>query len=179
MPRPVVTGDWQGDNWFITEGLKPGERVVVLYDELDLKPGRIRVKFAGGAGGHNGIRSIDAHVGQDYWRVRIGIGHPGDKERVLGYVLQDCAKPEREGCLPVLLDAAEQSVRRVQTVLDGADAAVVRTSGVLDGADAAVVRQQWQTLEPLDSGERAQAVQVDATADPECTTAALRQRLRV
>ena len=83
----------------------PGERVVVLYDELDLKPGRIRVKFAGGAGGHNGIRSIDAHVGQDYWRVRIGIGHPGDKERVLGYVLQDFAKPEREGWLPVLLDA--------------------------------------------------------------------------
>lgn len=77
----------------------------VFYDELDLVPGKVKVKTGGGAGGHNGIRSIDSHIGQDYHRVRLGIGHPGDKAKVHGYVLSDFAKPERTGWLPVLLDA--------------------------------------------------------------------------
>ena len=70
------------------------EALFVFYDELDLTPGKLRVKRGGGHGGHNGLRSIDAHVGKDYWRVRLGIGHPGDKERVTGYVLQDFAMAE-------------------------------------------------------------------------------------
>src|SRR6266403_448092 len=57
----------------------PPERVIVLYDELDLAPGKMKVKRGGGAAGHNGIRSIDAAIGPDFWRVRIGIGHPGLK----------------------------------------------------------------------------------------------------
>ncbi|MBL8675684.1 MAG: peptidyl-tRNA hydrolase, partial [Rhodospirillales bacterium] len=79
--------------------------IVVVHDELDLAPGRIRVKTGGGAGGHNGLRDIDAHLGRDYRRVRVGIGHPGHKDLVLGYVLQDFAKAEREGWLPKALDA--------------------------------------------------------------------------
>ncbi|MCP1199872.1 aminoacyl-tRNA hydrolase [Notoacmeibacter sp. MSK16QG-6] len=78
--------------------------LLVLYDELDLVPGKVRVKTGGGAGGHNGIRSIDAHCGKDYRRVRIGIGHPGDKSRVTGHVLGDFAKADGEWLEP-LLDA--------------------------------------------------------------------------
>lgn len=70
--------------------------VVVLHDELDLPPGKVRLKTGGGAAGHNGLRSIGAHLGNDFRRVRIGIGHPGVKEMVQNYVLQDFAKAERE-----------------------------------------------------------------------------------
>jgi PTH1 family peptidyl-tRNA hydrolase len=71
--------------------------VVVLHDELDLAPLKLRVKVGGGAAGHNGLRSITAHIGNDYKRVRIGIGHPGVKTMVQNYVLQDFTKSEREG----------------------------------------------------------------------------------
>lgn len=84
--------------------------VTVFYDELDLVPGKMRVKTAGGAGGHNGIRSIDRHIGQAYRRVRLGIGHPGDKARVHGYVLSDFPKVERSGWLPVLIDSVAREV---------------------------------------------------------------------
>ena len=71
-------------------------QVTVLYDELDLAPGKIRVKMGGGHAGHNGIRSIASHIGQDFRRVRIGIGHPGDKKLVHNYVLSDFPKSELE-----------------------------------------------------------------------------------
>jgi len=71
--------------------------IVVLHDELDLAPLKLRVKVGGGVAGHNGLRSITSHIGNDYKRVRIGIGHPGIKEMVQHYVLQDFAKSEREG----------------------------------------------------------------------------------
>jgi PTH1 family peptidyl-tRNA hydrolase len=69
--------------------------VVVFYDELDLAPGRFRMKTGGGAAGHNGIRSLIQHIGPDFRRARIGIGHPGHKDRVLGYVLDNFAKVEQ------------------------------------------------------------------------------------
>jgi len=69
--------------------------IVVFHDELDLAPGKLRVKTGGGNAGHNGLRSITAHIGNDYRRVRIGIGHPGDKALVERYVLMDFAKAER------------------------------------------------------------------------------------
>jgi PTH1 family peptidyl-tRNA hydrolase len=68
--------------------------LVVIHDELDLAPGKVRVKIGGGDAGHNGLRSITAHLGPDYKRVRIGIGHPGDKALVHHYVLSDFAKSE-------------------------------------------------------------------------------------
>jgi len=78
--------------------------VIVFYDELDLAPGKLKVKTGGGAAGHNGIRSIDAHIGNDFWRIRIGIGHPGDKSRVTGHVLGNFAKSDQDWLDP-LLDA--------------------------------------------------------------------------
>jgi len=69
--------------------------VVVVHDEIDLVPGKVRVKTGGGVAGHNGLRSITAHIGNDYRRVRIGVGHPGDKNLVHAYVLNDFAKDER------------------------------------------------------------------------------------
>ncbi len=85
------------------------EDLVVLYDELDLVPGKVRIKTGGGAGGHNGIRSIDAHCGKDYRRVRLGIGHPGSKDRVTGYVLGDFAKADREWLEPLLDEVARNA----------------------------------------------------------------------
>jgi PTH1 family peptidyl-tRNA hydrolase len=73
----------------------PLKDVVVFYDELDLPPGKLRCKIGGGNAGHNGLRSITAHAGNDYRRVRLGIGHPGRKELVQPYVLSDFAKRDR------------------------------------------------------------------------------------
>jgi PTH1 family peptidyl-tRNA hydrolase len=87
--------------------LKP-QQVIVLHDELDLVPGKIRVKLGGGHAGHNGLRSIDAAIGPDFWRVRIGIGHPGLKELVLGYVLHNFAKADREWLDPALDAIADE-----------------------------------------------------------------------
>jgi PTH1 family peptidyl-tRNA hydrolase len=70
--------------------------IVVFQDEVDLPPAKLRVKTGGGNAGHNGLRSISAHVGNDYRRVRIGIGHPGVKEMVHGHVLSDFSKDDRE-----------------------------------------------------------------------------------
>ncbi|WP_315763059.1 aminoacyl-tRNA hydrolase [Sphingomonas sp. Y38-1Y] len=70
------------------------EAVIVFYDELDLAPFKVKVRTGGGAAGHNGIRSAIAHVGPDFRRVRLGIGHPGHKDRVTGYVLGNFAKAE-------------------------------------------------------------------------------------
>jgi PTH1 family peptidyl-tRNA hydrolase len=70
--------------------------VIVLHDELDLPPGKLRAKTGGGDAGHNGLRSTTQQIGPDYVRVRLGIGHPGDKARVHGYVLSDFAKSEQD-----------------------------------------------------------------------------------
>ncbi len=70
--------------------------VTVFHDELDLAPGKVRVKQGGGHAGHNGLRSLHAHIGPDYQRVRLGIGHPGHKDRVSGYVLSDFAKADQD-----------------------------------------------------------------------------------
>ncbi len=73
----------------------PVEDIVVLHDELDLAPGKLRIKRGGGDAGHNGLRSISAHMGGAYRRVRLGIGHPGDKALVHSFVLSDFAKAEK------------------------------------------------------------------------------------
>lgn len=76
--------------------------VFVIYDELDLAAGKVRVKRDGGNAGHNGLRSISAHAGNAYWRVRLGIGHPGDKARVQGHVLGNFTKGEHDWLDPLL-----------------------------------------------------------------------------
>lgn len=72
----------------------PLESIVAFHDELDLAAGKVRVKRGGGNAGHNGLRSLSAHLGPDFWRVRLGIGHPGDKHRVHGHVLSDFARSD-------------------------------------------------------------------------------------
>ncbi|MQX35483.1 aminoacyl-tRNA hydrolase [Roseospira navarrensis] len=91
--------------------------VVVFHDELDLAPGKVKVKTGGGAAGHNGLRSLDSHLGNAYRRVRLGIGHPGDKARVHGWVLSNFAKADRDWLDP-LLDAI---AARADLLADGRD----------------------------------------------------------
>src|SRR6266511_3052474 len=88
--------------------------IVVFHDELDLPPAKLRVKTGGGNAGHNGLRSISAHMGNDYRRVRLGIGHPGAKELVYPYVLSDFAKSDRpwvEALCEIIADNAELLAR--------------------------------------------------------------------
>ncbi|QLF70965.1 aminoacyl-tRNA hydrolase [Peteryoungia desertarenae] len=90
------------------------EAIIAIYDELDLLPGKARIKTGGGHGGHNGIKSLDAHCGQNYRRLRLGIGHPGDKNRVQGHVLGDFAKGDAawlDPLLEALADNADMLVR--------------------------------------------------------------------
>jgi PTH1 family peptidyl-tRNA hydrolase len=90
------------------------QSIVVFHDEIDLAPGKVRVKAGGGVAGHNGLRSISAHIGNDYRRVRIGVGHPGVKELVHAYVLNDFAQSEREwvdALCDIMADNADLLVR--------------------------------------------------------------------
>jgi PTH1 family peptidyl-tRNA hydrolase len=114
--------------------------LTVFYDELDLAPGKVRVKTGGGAGGHNGIRSIDQHLGKDYRRVRIGIGHPGVKEMVHGHVLGDFAKADREW-LEALIDAISDNA----PLLVGADGSAFMNKVTLD------LRETLQPTGPEDT----------------------------
>tara|TARA_Y100001934_G_scaffold243256_1_gene299709 strand:- start:8295 stop:8690 length:396 start_codon:yes stop_codon:yes gene_type:complete len=93
--------------------LAPGD-VVVFHDELDLIPGKVRAKQGGGNAGHRGLISIDAHIGKDYRRVRLGIGHPGDKARVNRHVLGDFAKSDA-GWRDALLDAVAAAAPMLAT----------------------------------------------------------------
>lgn len=88
----------------------PLEAICVIHDELDLKLGKIRVKRGGSSGGHNGLKSMDEHLGADYLRLRIGIAHPGDKEMVTGHVLGDFSAEETKSLEPLLAAIAEHSV---------------------------------------------------------------------
>ena len=90
----------------------PLQHVFVFYDELDLEPGKVRVKLGGGAAGHNGIRSISAHITPEFKRVRLGIGHPGDKNMVMPHVLGDFAKSDREW-LVAMLDAVSDNAAQL------------------------------------------------------------------
>ncbi|MEM8586571.1 MAG: aminoacyl-tRNA hydrolase [Pseudomonadota bacterium] len=85
----------------------PPDRVIVIYDELDLAQGKCRAKRGGGGAGHNGIRSIDSHMAHDYWRVRLGIGHPGDRHRVRSHVLSDFSDADEDWLDPLLEAVAE------------------------------------------------------------------------
>ncbi|MEN1727260.1 MAG: aminoacyl-tRNA hydrolase [Pseudomonadota bacterium] len=94
----------------------PAERILVAYDDLDLPPGTIRLKQGGGHGGHNGLRSIFQHLSdKQFWRLRIGIGHPGTKEAVLGWVLGR-ARAEEERAIE---DSIERSIKVLPDLLTG------------------------------------------------------------
>jgi peptidyl-tRNA hydrolase, PTH1 family len=84
----------------------PLSAVTIFHDDLDLPPGKVRIKQGGGAGGHNGLKSCDSHLGPDYWRIRLGIGHPGDKALVHNYVLGPFAKSDAIWLDPLIKDLA-------------------------------------------------------------------------
>lgn len=88
--------------------LEPAD-VVVFHDELDLEPAKLRVKIGGGTAGHNGLKSIGRHIGPDFVRVRMGIGHPGQKHQVMSYVLKDFAKSDHEWLEPMIDAIAEHA----------------------------------------------------------------------
>ena len=87
----------------------PVGELLVVHDELDLPPGTARFKLGGGHGGHNGLRDTITHCGPDFWRLRLGIGHPGDKSQVIDYVLQR-ASPQDEQSIVQSVDAALQAL---------------------------------------------------------------------
>jgi PTH1 family peptidyl-tRNA hydrolase len=91
--------------------------VIVFHDEIDLEPGKLRVKFGGGNAGHNGLKSISAHIGNDYQRVRLGVGHPGHRDAVAHYVLRDFARADRDW-LALLLDAIAKAAGSLVTGQD-------------------------------------------------------------
>jgi PTH1 family peptidyl-tRNA hydrolase len=99
----------------------PPGQLLVVHDELDLPPGTARFKLAGGHGGHNGLRDTIVHCGADFWRLRLGIGHPGDRSQVIDYVLQR-AVPVDEQALLAAIDAALQALPVF--VRDGAEKAM-------------------------------------------------------
>lgn len=112
--------------------------IVVFHDELDLAPGRVRVKIGGGNAGHNGLRSISEHIGNDYRRVRIGIGHPGDKDLVHDYVLSNFGKAEMDWVTAI----CEATAANAEFLAEGHDASfqnkiflAMRESGTLGEED--------------------------------------------
>ncbi len=88
----------------------PLENIIVFHDEIDLVFNKVRVKIGGGHGGHNGLRDIDAKIGKNYKRVRIGVGHPGDKEKVSGYVLNRFSKDEQPS-IDKLIDNISDNIK--------------------------------------------------------------------
>jgi PTH1 family peptidyl-tRNA hydrolase len=94
------------------------EDVIVFHDELDIPAARVRVKLGGGNAGHNGLRSIDAHIGNNFQRVRLGIGHPGMKELVHAYVLHDFAKADQDWLTPLLDETARNADLLVEARAD-------------------------------------------------------------
>ncbi len=117
--------------------LSPAD-LVVIYDELDLPPGKVRMRTGGGAGGHKGIGSVTAHVGEKYRRMRLGIGHPGRKELVNSYVLHDFAKADHDWRDAVLAAVADNA----PLLAGGEDSSFMNkvhldlvASGLFDGED--------------------------------------------
>jgi len=104
----------------------PAEEILVAHDELDLPVGSVRLKFAGGHGGHNGLRDTIAHLGENFWRLRLGIGHPGIKADVIDYVLTRAPRQEEDlileavataaDCMPLFLEqGAERAMTRLHS----------------------------------------------------------------
>lgn len=125
--------------------LEPAD-VIVFHDELDLAPAKVRVKQGGGHAGHNGLRSIHQHIGPEYARVRLGVGHPGRKELVAGYVLHDFAKADEEWLDDVL-----------RGLSDGADHLAAGDSGKFQNAVALRTAPPRSSKSPAPAPDKARA----------------------
>jgi len=91
----------------------PNENIIVIHDDIDLKVGALRFKKGGSSGGHNGLKSIDKHIGNDYYRVRVGVGRPERKEEVVNYVLSDFTKDELE-CIKKNFETIKKAVSEIE-----------------------------------------------------------------
>jgi PTH1 family peptidyl-tRNA hydrolase len=138
------------------------EDVIVIHDELDLEPGKVRIKVGGGNAGHNGLKSISAYIGNEYRRVRLGIGHPGDKALVAQYVLRDFAKADREWLDP-LLDAIARGMARL---VEGSDASflneaarsrITHAKAQMNGHAAPAPKPEMATVSAVASAAQMQA----------------------
>ncbi len=125
--------------------------IIVMHDELDLAPGKLRLKTGGSHGGHNGLKSIDAHCGKDYKRLRIGIGHPGHKDRVNPHVLGDFAKSDQEWLEP-LLDAIADNA---ELMARGDDAGFLNKIAVATGTAAPRPGKPEKKTDPAAGGKSA------------------------
>lgn len=123
--------------------LSPAD-VTVIYDEIDLVPGKSRIKRGGGNGGHNGLRSIDPRIGPDYRRVRLGVGHPGHKDRVMPWVLGDFSKADLEWLEPLLTALADNA----DLIIKGDDSALMNKLAIAVNGDAAARDQRPETADP-------------------------------
>lgn len=93
----------------------PVENILVVHDELDLSPGVMRLKLSGGHGGHNGLRDLHAHITKEYWRLRVGVGHPGDRNKVVNYVLSPATKEDAVN----ILQGIDRAADCIQLILEG------------------------------------------------------------
>ena len=128
----------------------PGD-VIVFHDELDLEPGKIRVKTGGGHAGHNGLRSISAHIGNEFRRVRIGVGHPGNREVVVHYVLHDFARADREWLEPLF----EAMAKSAGLLVAGQDAKFMNDVARLTRPAAKPATQGKDKVAPTSNAEAA------------------------
>jgi PTH1 family peptidyl-tRNA hydrolase len=121
--------------------IAPAE-ILVVHDELDIPPGQLRLKFGGGMGGHNGLKDITSHLGtQDYWRLRIGIGHPGDRNEVVNYVL----KPPRREEQAEIDAAIERALDLVPLIERGEWGAATQRANTNPSAKTASVKPKLET----------------------------------
>ncbi len=120
------------------------EDVTVLYDEIDLMPGKVRVKRGGGTGGHNGIRSIDPQIGSNYRRVRLGVGHPGHKDAVMPHVLSDFSKADHAWLDPLLAALAENA----DLLVKGDDNTLMNKLAIAVQGDGAARPERPATADP-------------------------------
>ena len=129
--------------------------VVVFHDEIELPPAKVRVKTGGGNAGHNGLRSISAHVGNDYRRVRFGVGHPGHKDLVQPYVLNDFAKSDRpwvEALLDIVADNAELLARGEDATFQNRVHLAMDAKGFVEREGPATERTDFRSARPRASG---------------------------
>ncbi len=118
--------------------------ITVVYDEIDLVPGKSRIKRGGGNGGHNGLRSIDPRLGPDYRRIRLGIGHPGHKDAVMPWVLGDFSKADRDWLEPLLTALADNA----DLIVKGDDNTLMNKLAIAVNGDAAARDQRPETADP-------------------------------
>lgn len=143
--------------------LEPAD-VIVLHDEIDLAPGKVKHKVGGGHAGHNGLRSIHAHIGPDYARVRLGVGHPGHKDAVPGYVLRDFAKADQDWLDDVLRGLSDGAGYLAQgDAAKFSNAVAMRTapprSGTGQKGNAKPAQKQTKASEPAQEADTRSSLQ--------------------